>query len=75
MQSIYTIAQKTNIPLYEAVKYSTLNPAIALGIQDEYGSIVIGKRADIIIVSNDEIMPKVCKVLVNGKVKIELNYG
>ena len=75
LQSIYTIAQKTNIPLYEAVKYSTLNPAIALGIQDEYGSIVIGKRADIIIVSNDEIMPKVYKVLVNGKVKIELNYG
>ena len=57
------------------MKYSTLNPAIALGIQDEYGSIVIGKRADIIIVSNNEIMPKVCKVLVNGKVNIELNYG
>lgn len=56
------------------MKYSTLNPAIALGIQDEYGSIAIGKKADIIIVSNDEIIPRVYKVLVNGKVKIELNY-
>ena len=38
---------------------------------------ITGKKADIIIVSNsnDEIMPKVYKVLVNGKVKIELNYG
>jgi len=74
LQSIFIIAQNTNIPLYEAVKYSTLNPAIALGIQDEYGSIAIGKKADIIIVSNDEIIPRVYKVLVNGKVKIELNY-
>lgn len=75
LQSIFIISQKANIPLYEAVKYTTLNPAIALGIQDEYGSIAVGKRADIIIVSNDKLIPKVCKVIVNGKVKIELNYG
>ena len=75
MQSIFIIAQNANIPLYEAVKFSTLNPAIALGIQSEYGSIATGKRADIIIVSNDETIPRVCKVMVNGKVKIELNYG
>lgn len=74
LQSIFIIAQNTNIPLFEAVKYSTLNPAIALGIHDEYGSISIGKRADIIVVSNDISIPKVCKVIVNGKVKIELNY-
>ena len=74
LQSIFMIAKKTNIPLYEAVKYATLNPAIALGIQNEYGSIVTGKKADIIIVSDGRTLPKVCKVLVNGKVKIELNY-
>lgn len=75
LQSIFIIAQNTDIPLYEAVKYSTLNPAIALGIQNEYGSIAVGKKADIIIVSNDKPMPRVCKVIVSGKVKIELNYG
>lgn len=75
LQSLFIIAQNTNIPLYETVKYSTLNPAIALGIQDEYGSIAVGKRADIIIVSNDTQIPKVCRVIVNGKVKMELNYG
>lgn len=75
LQSIFIIAQNTNIPLYETVKYLTLNPAIALGIQDEYGSIAVGKRADIIIVSNDAPIPRVCKVIVNGKVKTELNYG
>ena len=67
LQSIFIIAQNTNIPLYEAVKYSTLNPAIALGIQDEYGSIAIGKKADIIIVSNDEIIPRVYKVFSEWK--------
>ncbi len=75
LQSIFIITQNTNIPLYEAVKYLTLNPAIALGIQDKYGSIAVGKKADIIIVSNDKLIPRVCKVIVNGKVKIELNYG
>lgn len=74
LQSIFIIAQNTNIPLYETVKYLTLNPAIALGIQDEYGSIAVGKRADIIIVSNNAPIPRVCKVIVNGKVKTELNY-
>lgn len=74
LQSIFIIAQNTHIPLYQAIKYSTLNPAIALGIQDEYGSIVVGKKADLIIVSNDELIPRVNKVIVNGKVKIELNY-
>lgn len=74
LQSIFIIAQNTNIPLYESVKYSTLNPAIALGIQDKYGSIVVGKKADIIIVSNDTSIAKACKVIVNGKVKMELNY-
>ena len=74
LQSLYIIAQKTNIPLYEAVKYATLNPAIALGIQDEYGSIAAGKKADMIIVSEKRSIPRVCKVIVNGKVKLELNY-
>lgn len=74
LQSLFIIAKNTNIPLYEAVKYSSLNPAIALGIQDEYGSIAEGKRADIIIVSNDMPIPRVCKVIINGKVKVELNY-
>lgn len=74
LQSIFVIAQNTNIPLYKTVKYSTLNPAIALGIQGEYGSIAVGKKADIIIVSNDTSIPKVSRVIVNGKVKMELNY-
>lgn len=74
LQSLFIIAQKTNMPLYEAVKYATLNPAIALGIQNEYGSIVVGKKADMIIVSYDLSIPRVSKVIVNGKVKLELNY-
>lgn len=74
LQSLFIIAQKTNIPLYEAVKYATLNPAIALGIQDEYGSIATGKRADMIIVSQERSIPRVYKVIVNGKVKLALNY-
>ena len=74
LQSLFIITQKTEISLYEAVKYYTLNPAIALGIQNEYGSLAVGKKADIIIVANRGQAPKVYKTIVNGKVKMELNY-
>jgi len=74
LRSLFIIVQKTDLSLYEAVKCFTLNPAIALGIQNEYGSLAVGKRADIIIVANNSQIPKVHKTIVNGKVKMELNY-
>ncbi len=40
---------------YEVLKMATLNGAKALGLDNEVGSIEIGKKADIIIVSLDNI--------------------
>ena len=45
--------EKANIPLYSAVKSATMNPAKAIDIYDERGSLDTGKIADILILNPD----------------------
>lgn len=55
---------KLKVPLFEAVKMASLNPAKAIGIDDKKGSIEVGKDADIVILDNDL---SVSMTIVNGK--------
>ena len=41
---------------YEALKTATVNPAKFLGKEDEFGTIAVGKRADLLLVSADPTM-------------------
>ncbi len=41
------------LPLEDAVKIATINPAKTLGIENETGSIAFGKKADLIILNKD----------------------
>ena len=49
----------TALPAYEALKLATINGATALGIDDEVGSVTIGKSADLISIdlSAPELQP------------------
>ena len=42
-----------NVPEEEAVRAATWNPAKALGVQDQVGSIETGKLADFVVCSPD----------------------
>lgn len=53
------------IPLKQAIKSVSINPARAIGAEKETGSIEEGKRADIVILSND--FSKIESVFVKGK--------
>ena len=44
--AIKNLVERVGVPLETAVNFATENPARALGIYDETGSIEIGKRAD-----------------------------
>ena len=46
---------RSGIPAGEAIKIATLNGAQALGIDDQHGSIEIGKSADLFIVSGNPL--------------------
>ncbi|MBR5614352.1 MAG: N-acetylglucosamine-6-phosphate deacetylase [Clostridia bacterium] len=52
-QAVYNLYQNSDLELYEAVACASLNPAKALGEDNEIGSIEVGKRADIIIADDN----------------------
>lgn len=52
-KAVYNMVHYLNIPLYEAVKMASLNPAKALNIDQDLGSIEIGKKADFILMDQD----------------------
>ena len=52
-QPVRVMVQKAGLPVWEAVKMASLNPASFLGIQETYGSIQPGKSADLLIFDDD----------------------
>lgn len=57
-----------NIPAEEAIKWITLNPAWALGIDAQTGSLEVGKNADLVLWSGDpfSVYSRTEKVWVDG---------
>jgi len=64
----FILERKKLITLNGAVNLVSLNPARAIGVDDEVGSIEVGKRADIIVVDKIDKIPVAVKTIVNGKV-------
>lgn len=57
--------QEAGVPLAEAVKCATINPAKSIGIFDEVGSIEAAKKADLLLVDQDLNLDK---VIIGGQV-------
>lgn len=51
-------AVKFGVPLETALKAATINPAQAVGLFDEVGSITTGKRADVLILNKETLQPE-----------------
>ncbi|MEE0409373.1 MAG: amidohydrolase family protein, partial [Clostridia bacterium] len=58
----------SGIPLEDVSKMASLNPAKTLGLDDEIGSISVGKFADLVVLDKDL---NVCKTFINGKCEYE----
>ncbi|MBT1280215.1 N-acetylglucosamine-6-phosphate deacetylase [Thermoanaerobacter sp. CM-CNRG TB177] len=56
------------VPLFEACKMASLNPAKAIGVDDRKGSIEVEKDADIVVLNNDLT---VYMTIIEGKVFME----
>lgn len=50
---VRVMIRKAGLPVWDAVRMVSLNPAVFLGRQDKYGSIAPGKCADLLIFDND----------------------
>lgn len=65
--AVMNMIKHTGISIVDAFKMSSLNPATLLDIQDNYGSLEKGKKANIIIVDNKI---NVKKVMLNGELVV-----
>ena len=69
--AIYKLVKRSILPLPEATALVTLNPARAVGLSNEYGSLEVGKIADLIIVNTDTYgVPRVQHMFVAGKERV-----
>lgn len=51
--AVKNVMKFLNLPLEEVVKYATINPARNLHIDNEVGSIKVGKRANLVVVDEN----------------------
>ncbi|WP_228059847.1 phosphonate metabolism protein PhnM [Plectonema radiosum] len=67
LQSIFIIANKTGKPIYQTMGLVNSNPAKAINLFHDRGSLEIGKRADFITVHDDGIVPRLTSTVCQGK--------
>ncbi len=67
LQSVFMINHQIGKPIYEAIKLITTNPAKTINLFNDRGSLEVGKRADLITVYDDGIVPHLTSVLIQGR--------
>lgn len=74
LHSIFIMNEKYHIPLWEMVNKATLIPAKAMNIDEDYGSIEAGKKADLLIIDILDGYPVITHVLVDGNTTSRVEY-
>jgi alpha-D-ribose 1-methylphosphonate 5-triphosphate diphosphatase len=74
LHSIFIMAERHDLPLSGLVRMATLNPARAMKIDKDFGSIETGKKADLLIVELLDGYPVITHVLVDGRVTAQVAY-
>ena len=64
--AVEKLMQFCNVPLTEAILCATENPARQIGIFDSRGSVDMGKRADLLVLSSPEKL-EIEKIMINGE--------
>src|ERR1700690_153174 len=67
LHALFAIVTNGIRPIHEAVNLVSLNPAKAVGIAGETGSIQEGKEADFTIVETGDGIPRILRTYVSGK--------
>ncbi len=76
LHAIFKLYREDGLDLACLARMATLNPAEAVGMDKDIGSIEVGKKADLIIVETiDGAFPACTSVLVDGRRVISSDYG
>jgi len=74
LHSIFLMHATHGVPLPQMVNQATLNPARAMRTDNDYGSIELGKKADLLIVDTLEGYPLITHVFVDGRATSRIEY-
>jgi phosphonate metabolism protein PhnM len=75
LHAVFILHEEWHVDLVDAVRLVTLNPAKAVKIDSERGSIEPGKEADILIIHKlDDGYPAINSVLISGQVCMHTHY-
>ena len=75
LHAIFSLTEKQGQKLAEMIKLVTLNPAKAVKMEQEIGSIREGKKADLLIIEKlADGFPVITGVFVDGKLIQKTNY-
>ena len=74
LHSVFQMHINHDVPLPQMVNKATLNPARALRIDGDYGSIEPGKKADLLIVELMDGYPVITHAFVDGNATSRIEY-
>jgi len=74
LHSAFKLEEEGVITLPAAVRMLTLNPAKAMGIDADYGSVEAGKKADLLVVRKIHGKPMVYKCFIDGRTVLQYEY-
>lgn len=75
LHAIFKLSEEHGFDLHKMFMMVTLNPAKAVRLENELGSIKAGKKADIIIIERmDDGYPMLTRTMVNGELITTTNY-
>ena len=49
---VRVMVEQVDVPLFEAVQMATANPARALGLEDQIGTLAAGLQADLVVLDD-----------------------
>ena len=74
LHSAFKLEEEGVLSLPAAVRMLTLNPAGAMGIDRDYGSVETGKKADLLVVWKVHKRPMVYKCFIDGRAVLQFEY-
>jgi alpha-D-ribose 1-methylphosphonate 5-triphosphate diphosphatase len=74
LHAAFRLESEGILTLPQAVGMLTLNPARAVGLERDFGSVEAGKKADLLVVRKLRGRPTVCKCFIDGHCAAEFEY-
>jgi alpha-D-ribose 1-methylphosphonate 5-triphosphate diphosphatase len=74
LHAAFILEEEGILSLPAAVRMLTLNPAKAMGIDADYGSLEAGKKADLVVARKIHGKPMVYKCFIDGRTVMQLEY-